>query len=192
MPNRELAKTILSRPGAHVVGGHHPLGKQFGGAHHVGGVHGLVAAREEHALHAACRGRLEHVLGADHVGHDRVEGVVLAEIDVLEGRNVEDDVHPPTQAVQLVPVPDAPEVDEYVLHGLVFLLEEEDLGLVVVQEAEFAGLELKELAGQFLANRAYRSCNQDRLVLVDVDHGLLFFVTNCGQSCPFLHEICFI
>lgn len=75
-----------------VGGGHQALTHELGGAHDVGGVHGLVGAGEDDALDAGLAGGADDVLHAEDVGLHGIEGRALAEDDVFVGGGVEDEI----------------------------------------------------------------------------------------------------
>ena len=60
--------------------------------HHGVGVDRYVARGEQHAFDARVERRFDHVLGAEHVGLDRLERVALDQVDLLKRRGVNPDV----------------------------------------------------------------------------------------------------
>ena len=60
--------------------------------HHGVGVDGRVARGEQHAVDARVDRRLDHMLGLEGVGLDRLDGVLLDHVDVPHRRGMHDDV----------------------------------------------------------------------------------------------------
>ena len=61
----------------------------LGDAHGVDGIGGLVGTQANHALHAGVYGRIEGVVGANHVGPHGLHGEELAAGHLLEGGGME-------------------------------------------------------------------------------------------------------
>ena len=123
-------------------------------AHHARGPHRLVGRDEHEPLDVDGDRGVDHVAGADDVRGDGLARVVLEQGHVLVRRGVEHDVGPvPAEHVEdHVAVAD---VGEH-LHrrrvepsrGVV------EVGLVVVEQHEPCGLELRDLTGDLAADRA--------------------------------------
>ena len=64
----------------------------LGGAHHVGGVHGLVRRDQHEPLTAVDHGRIGGLVGADHVVLNRLAGAVLHERHVFMGCRMVNDL----------------------------------------------------------------------------------------------------
>ena len=75
-----------------VEGLNHHLTEAFGGAHDVGGVHGLVGGDQDKALTAVDHRGVGGFIGSDGIVLDGLAGAVLHEGDVLVGRGVIDDL----------------------------------------------------------------------------------------------------
>ncbi len=133
------------------------LRQALGGAHDVGGVHGLVRGDEDKALHVAFHGDLRGFVCAEDVVQDRLLGGVLHEGHMLVGGGVDHDVgfvfaHDPPEGFL---VPDGADLED---HGIgnelpVLLLQfkEEVVHVVlgdVVEDELFRG-KGQDLAAQF-------------------------------------------
>jgi len=76
---------VKERAGVH-------LADPFGGAHHVGGVDGLVGGDHDELFDPVFHGQVGDGLGALDVGAQGLIGELLHERDVFIGRGVEDDI----------------------------------------------------------------------------------------------------
>src|SRR6266545_299019 len=82
-----------SRVTVHVPLHEELLRAELGGAVEIEGATGLVGTHADYPLDPLVDGGVDHVLGAEHVGLDGLERVVLAGGDLLQRRRVEHDVH---------------------------------------------------------------------------------------------------
>jgi hypothetical protein len=105
-------------PALHVGGGDQALGHQLRRTHDVGRVHCLVGRSEEEPFHSGRQRGLDHVLRPDDIGLDRRTWRPLAEPDMLEGRGMNDDVHPFHQSRQALQVADVGQHEVEMRHFL--------------------------------------------------------------------------
>ena len=149
--------------------GGEPFGDPLGVAEHAARVGGLVGRDVDEPLDAAACGRVEHGLGADDVGLDRLGRVLLEQRQVLERGGVEDDLGAAvarrpraTRGVvadvaehDVVGVEQRPAVDRQ-LHGV-------QRGLVAVEHDQLGRAEPVDLAAQLRADRAAGAGDQHPL-----------------------------
>ena len=144
---------------------HDLLAEALRRAHHVDRPHRLVGGDEHEALDARALGGPHDGAGAEDVRRDRLARVVLEEGDVLVGRGVEHDLRPVAveQVVEERGVADvAQQLDDRSLDAGRHLVE---VGLVVVDEDERAGPQVRHLAGDLGADRAARTRDEDAAAL---------------------------
>ena len=129
--------------GVHVRLDEELLRAQLGGAVQVHGAHRLVGTQRECSGHARIEADLGDVLGAEDVGLDRLERVVLADRHVFQGGRVDDHIGALDGAAQPIPIAHVadeeakPRVVELPLHvGL--------LQLVAAEDADGRGIPLLE------------------------------------------------
>jgi hypothetical protein len=91
-----------------VRGGDQSLAEEFRRPHRVCGVGRLVAAGEHEPVDVGIYRDVDQVLYPDYVRLDRLERVVLADIDVFHRRRVHDDINSVDGSDQPVLVPHVP------------------------------------------------------------------------------------
>ena len=144
----------------------------FGGAHHIGGVDGLICRNEHKALDpVADRGQCRQI-GAEHVVFDRLIGAVLHEGHMLVGRRVKNDFRAvkAEDLIQPLLVPDGADAKNQPLGKILpvfpFQIGVQIVHIVfadIVQHNAF-GLQGEELAAQFAADASAAAGDQDGLI----------------------------
>ena len=153
----------------------------------------LSVLRRDHLLHVAVDRRIDHVLGADHVGLDHFEGVVFGRRHLLQRRGVDHDVDavasPDRSRVAIAHVADE------IAHARIFLLAKD---LPHVGLFQFVPAKNNQLAGRIVAqdrldelfaerpgpsgNEHDLICEQRRLEFHDFD------LTRRGFDCAISHR----
>ena len=143
---------------------HHGLARAHG-VHRVGS---LVGAQAHHVLHALFDGRGQHVVGPEHVGLHRLEREELAAGHLLQGRRVENVVHPVHSVLDAREVAHVADVEldlvgrlgalglELVTHVVLFFL-------VAAENTDFADVRLEEAVEHGIAETARAAGNQESL-----------------------------
>ena len=154
---------------AAVHGLDHHLADALGGAHHIGGVHGLVRADQDEAARARLHRDAGYVVGAHHVVLDRLVWAVLHQGHVLVGRGVEDDVglvlrEDLAQAARVAHRADQGLQVQARRAGTELLLDGVGVVLVDVEDDQALGRGLGDLATELGADRPAAARHEDRLV----------------------------
>ena len=136
--------------GAAVVVGrrHELLGHELARAHHGGRIGRLVGGREDHRRDPVREAGIDDVLRPDDVRLGRLEGVVLAGLDVLQRSAMEDDVDVLRGAKQPVAIADVADEEPHVRPGPEPLALVELLGLVPAEDAHDGGVRFEGLLHQ--------------------------------------------
>ena len=162
---------------------HHGLARAHG-VHRVGR---LVGAQAHHVLHAFFDSRREHVVRPEHVGLDRLQREELAAGHLLQGRRMENVVHPVHRVLDTSQVAHVADVEldlvgsfrhlslEFVTHVVL-------LFLVAAENADFADIRLEEAVEHGIAETARAAGNQESLATENgISHKRSLSV-NCKQK----------
>ena len=140
----------------------------FGGAHDVGGPHGLVRRDEDKPLYLRFQGQVDEVARPQDVVQDRLPGVVLLHRHVLVGRGVKDDVgfealQDPLQGIAVADVRKEALRGQRTEPQLKFLLDLEQVQLAEVEKPHDLGLKTADLPDELGTDGASRARDQDPL-----------------------------
>ena len=150
------------------------LAKALGGAHDVGGVHGLVRRDEDKTLTAVGHGGVGGLVGADGVVLDGLAGAALHEGHMLVRRCVVDDLRPVGLAdlEHAAAVPDgADEGDEVQVRVRVLQLVLDVVGVVLVdiEDDELLRAVGRDLAAELRTDGAAAPGDEDGLAVNEVE-----------------------
>ena len=141
---------------------HHLLHHRLGDTHGVDRVHRLVGGQAHDALDLIGDGRLDHVLGAEHIGAYCLHRVEFAGRNLLEGSGVENVIntaHRGRDGVRIAHVTDV----ELQLAVVVKLPHVVLLLLVTGEDADFTDIGIEETAKNGVAERAGATGNEKSL-----------------------------
>jgi hypothetical protein len=144
-------------------GNHHLFHHRLGDTHGVDRVYRLVGGQAHDALHLVGDGRLDHVLGAEHIGAHRLHRVEFAGRHLLEGRRVEDVIdtaHGGRDGMRIAHVADV----ELQLAVVVKLPHVVLLLLVAGEDADFTDVGVEEAAEDGVAEGAGTAGDQECFV----------------------------
>ena len=169
---RELRGLALLDLGVEALDDH--LTEPLGGAHHVGGVHGLVRGDEHEPLAAMDHGRIGGLVGADHVVLHGLAGAVLHEGHVLVGGRVVNDLGAVCveHLEDAAAVPDGADEGDQLQVGVVVLeLQLNIVGVVLVdvEDDELLGIVGRDLPAELAADGAAAAGNQHPLAMDEVE-----------------------
>ena len=161
LPKRTLANRVGARPAVVRRRADELLGEELRGAHHGRRVGGLVGRGEDHRPDAGREAGVDHVLRPDDVRLGRLERVVLAGLDVLQRRAVEDDVDPVHRPVEPVAVADVADEEADVAPVVQPLALVELLRLVAAEDPDDRRVALQEPLDEPGADRAGAAGDED-------------------------------